>query len=139
MPYVDDIADDVTRPTSLCCRGILDARTRRHVLDEVQTLLAHRPSRVCIDVRELVLADVEGARTLTQVQRLVRDAGAILSWDGLDADRIRGLISRGPVERSAPTPRGVSRVPGDPSGMRGRAGTPSTARGCGGEVIERAS
>lgn len=75
----------------LRCVGTLDTRTRRHVLEAAEELLATAPSSVTVDVEDLHVDDVDGANALTQVQRMMREAGVRLQWRGLDAEHLRGV------------------------------------------------
>lgn len=89
--------------TSLRCAGTLDTRTRHHVIDAVDELIAGEPGGIVIDVAGLYVADVDGANTLAEVQRMVRDAGCRLRWQGLDSDHLRGILPlRYQVRRSRP-------------------------------------
>jgi anti-anti-sigma regulatory factor len=100
MTYQPDIA--AVAPTleltldyaevSLRCAGTLDTRTRGHVVDAVDELLAGEPASIVIDVADLYVADIDGANTLATVQRMVRDAGIRLRWQGLDSDHLRGIL-----------------------------------------------
>lgn len=89
-------------PLSLRCQGTLDARTRHHLVAAVDELLAKGSSRiVVIDISHLHVADVDGANGLSRVQRMVRDAGARLRWEGLESDHLRGIL---PIQRRARRP-----------------------------------
>jgi anti-anti-sigma regulatory factor len=76
-------------PASLRCAGTLDVRTRRHVLEAIAELLAGKPSEVTIDVEDLHVTDTDGANAFAYMQRMVREAGVILQWNGLDAGHLR--------------------------------------------------
>lgn len=94
---------------SLRCAGTLDARTRGHVLEAAEVLFARRPSRIVIDITDLHIADVDGANALAHLQRMARDARAVLRWQGLDADRLRGLV---PLRHHLRRPGGLARPRG---------------------------
>lgn len=82
-PVLEIWVDDAVRPTTLRCAGRLGAGTRHAVLDAVAELLATGPRRLVVDVSDLEVADSEGAGTLVQVQRMVREAGAAMAWRGV--------------------------------------------------------
>jgi anti-anti-sigma regulatory factor len=118
MAYEPDIA--AVAPTlqltidyadgSLRCAGTLDARTRRHIVEAVDELLAAGPAFIVIDVGELHVADVDGANALANVQRTVREAGVRLRWQGLDSDHLRGILPlryRAKRPPSQPSLRGI--------------------------------
>lgn len=113
------------RPTSLRCVGTLDARTQRHMLQAVDELLAVGPSHVTVDVRDLRVADSDGANALTLVQRMVRDAGAILRWRGIDADHLRGLLAVGYRVRRPRRPS-ASHTDAPVTGLWTSSGSPGT-------------
>lgn len=114
-PVLELTVDYVDR--SLRCDGTLDARTRSHVIEAAEDLLARRPSRICIDISSLRITDAEGANALGHIQRMARDAGAVLDWRGLDADRLQGLAPPRrrprPGVRCPPIPLGAGRTPTD--------------------------
>jgi anti-anti-sigma regulatory factor len=103
---------------SLVCRGTLDARTRRYVLDAASTLLARHPGFVTVDISELRVADVEGANTFATLKRLAREAGAELRWRGLQSERLQGILPLDPLSargtaligRGRPSPSGRREV-----------------------------
>lgn len=110
MPYHPDIAAvgpaleltlDYPERT-LRCSGTLDGRARRHLVEAVGELLVGGPPGITIDVAQLTVADVDGANALAHVQRLVREAGARLRWQGLDSDQFRGIL---PLRYRARRPR----------------------------------
>lgn len=94
---------------SLRCTGTLDGRTRCHLVEAVDELLASEPPFVVIDVGELHVADVDGANALALVQRKVRAAGGRLRWHGLDSDRLRGIL---PLRSLSRPPRKGTGGPG---------------------------
>lgn len=110
MPYQPDV--DAMTPTleltldyakrKLRCTGTLDRRTRRHVVEAVGELLAVTPSSITVDVAHLAVADVDGANAFAHVQRMVREAGVRLRWQGLDSDHLRGIV---PLRYRARRPR----------------------------------
>jgi len=92
---------------SLACRGTLSARTRHFVLDAAAVVLARRPVSLTVDISDLHVVDVEGANTFVHLQRLTRDAGVGLEWQGLDSDRLRGILPLGPFRVRRPHHRPV--------------------------------
>ena len=86
----------------LRCTGTLDSRTLRHLVEAVGELLVGAPSSITIDVAHLTVADVDGANTFARVQRMVREAGVWLRWQGLDSDQLRGIL---PLRYRARRPR----------------------------------
>lgn len=110
MPFQPDV--DAMAPTlqlalnypkrELRCIGTLDSRTRRHVVEAVGELLVDVPPSITIDVARLTVADVDGANTFAHVQRMVREAGVRLRWEGLDSDHLRGIV---PLRFRARRPR----------------------------------
>lgn len=82
--------------TSLECSGTLSTRTRRHVLEAAETLLAGSLA-VTVDVSDLYVADVDGANTFARLQRMAREAGAELHWVGLESGVLRPTA--GPIGR----------------------------------------
>ena len=99
--------------TSLHCSGTLDAGTRHDVVEAVAALLAGEPSTITIDIGELHVADVDGANALAHVQKMARDAGTSLQWEGLDSDHLRGILPlRFRAKRQPHDLRGSRRVVG---------------------------
>lgn len=107
MPYQSDVgAPDVDvvagAPTleltidpvsaTVRCAGTLDGRTRRHMVEAVEALVARGRSTVTVDVQALDVSDDESARTLAHVQRLVRKAGRNIRWHGLRADHFGSVL-----------------------------------------------
>jgi anti-anti-sigma regulatory factor len=87
--------------SSLVCNGTLNARTRPCLLDAARVLFADRPARVTIDISDVLIEDVDGANTFAHVQRMARQVGTTLHWEGLDSDRLRGILPlRTTVKRS---------------------------------------
>ena len=79
----------VNPATTLRCVGTLDASDRQHLVDIVEEVLRARPDEVTIDIEHLQLADTEAARTLDEVQGMVKGSGAGLHWHGVRADHLR--------------------------------------------------
>lgn len=82
-------------PTSLQCVGTLDSRTRHHLMAVVEWMLRPAPASVTINVEKLRLADAAAADALTEVQRMVREAGTVLRWHGVRADHLRSVPTLG--------------------------------------------
>ncbi len=82
---IDPVLELTFGPFSLECAGTLNFSTRRHVLEAVEVILDGRPSSIGIDVSGLEVADTDGANALVVMQRMVREAGVSLRWQGLDA------------------------------------------------------
>lgn len=95
---------------SLQCAGTLDERTCHHLVEVVRHVLGSAPGAVTIDVERLQLADADAADALTQVQRMVKDAGATLHWHGIRADHLQKAptLDYQAAARSSSRPRGAS-------------------------------
>lgn len=85
---MDPVLELNLRPGSMECRGTLNARTRRPFLEGVQVVLIGKPAVVWVDISCLIVGDADGVNALRLVQSMVREAGATLSWRGLDAGRL---------------------------------------------------
>lgn len=118
--------DDVVRPTALRCVGRLDRRTRHRLIAAVEEMLRGEPGAITIDVEKLRLMDGDAANALTQVQRMVRQSGVLLRWQGLRPDHLRPARSfdhrAGAGRPGARTP---ARLGGIPSARRARPGPPN--------------
>lgn len=82
---VDPVLELTLGPALLRCSGTLSGRTRRYVLEAVETLLSSRPAAVTVDVRGVCVADVDGANIFVHIQHMARAAGARLIWLGLES------------------------------------------------------
>ena len=103
---VDPALELTVGTDSLLCRGTLNTSTRSFVLEAAEMLLAHRPPVVTIDISELHVADVDGADTFVHLQRMTREVGVELRWQGLDSDRLRGILPLGPFPGRRPPRHG---------------------------------
>lgn len=102
---VDPMMELTFRPSSLVCTGTLNTRTRRYVLEAASVLMAEHPPRVTIDISNVDISDVDGANTLAHLQRIARQAGTVLHWEGLESDRLRAILPlRVPAKGSRPSP-----------------------------------
>lgn len=68
--------------STLHLAGALVSSTRGTVLDALTVLLAERPARLIIDLREIHTCD--DPDVITYMAQAVRDAGASVKWVGLD-------------------------------------------------------
>ncbi len=78
--------DDAERPTMLRCAGTLERGTEAAVLGAVSEMLAHGARSLVVDVTDLAVDDLAGARALVEVQRMAGEASAEVTWKGLRAD-----------------------------------------------------
>ena len=90
---IDPVLELMLSPCSLECSGTLNVETRHHVLEAVEMVLDGKPLSLDIDVSRLLVADTDGANALVAVQRMVREAGVTLLWQGLDAEKMRAVLS----------------------------------------------
>lgn len=94
--------------------GTLDRATQASMLTAIEDLLEHGCRRLAVDVTDLYVADQEGARALTEAQRMARDTTSALTWRGVNEDRLRALGVT--VRQLGYAPNFISR----PEPLRGR-------------------
>jgi anti-sigma B factor antagonist len=68
--------------TTLLVRGSLDINTAPHLADEIDHLVAARPSNVIVDLSGLDLIDSSGVAALVKLYKGVRGAGGAVTVAG---------------------------------------------------------
>ena len=88
MDPVLEIWVDGDRPVvTIRLVGILDRTTRDRLLSVMDELVTEGIESFVMDMGEAEIFDASGAAALARLQRLVREAGRTLLWEGVDFDQ----------------------------------------------------
>lgn len=79
QPFEVTITNDGAR---LTIRGSLDINTASPLAEEIDKLLAKKPSRVEVDLAPLDLIDSSGVAALVKLYKGVRGAGGVIKFTG---------------------------------------------------------
>jgi len=71
-----------TDATQLTVRGSLDINTAPALAEEIDKILAKKPSRVDVDLAPLDLIDSSGVAALVKLYKGVRGAGGVIKFTG---------------------------------------------------------